>query len=163
MLSGESAMGSFPVESVAMLASIATEVETIRRQVTVGDMFPGIDLTGKLLPMHLILVSIEASLHYLKPSAVFSCTDDGDFARRLAAFRLPVWTVAITSSPKTAQDLLFSSGVMAALQPTAPASWNSFIKKWVQGNQLPGAFAILTQPPSRNSPESSHRMDIIDL
>jgi pyruvate kinase len=71
MLSGESAMGAFPVESVAMLARIAAVVEAVRRQVTVSDIFPGTDLTGKLKPVHLILVSIEASLHYLKPAAVF--------------------------------------------------------------------------------------------
>ena len=161
MLSGESAMGAFPVESVAMLARIAMAVEPIRRQVTVSDMFPGIELTGKLLPMHLILVSIEASLHYLRPAAVFCCTRTGNFARRLAAFRLPVWTVAITPSLKTVQDLLFSSGVFAVHQPHPPDSWISFTKDWVRNNDLPGTFAILAEPPS--APESTHRMEIIDL
>jgi hypothetical protein len=28
---------------------------------------------------------------------------------------------------------------------------------------LPGGFAILTQRPSANDPESNHRMEIIDL
>ena len=161
MLSGESAMGAFPVESVAMLARIAMAVEPIRRQVTVSDMFPGIELMGKLLPMHLILVSIEASLHYLRPAAVFCCTRTGNFARRLAAFRLPVWTVAITPSLKTVQDLLFSSGVFAVHQPHPPDSWISFTKDWVRHNDLPGTFAILAEPPS--APESTHRMEIIDL
>jgi len=161
MLSGESAMGAFPVESVAMLARIAMAVEPIRRQVTVSDMFPGIELTGKLLPMHLILVSIEASLHYLRPAAVFCCTRTGNFARRLAAFRLPVWTVAITPSLKTVQDLLFSSGVFAVHQPHPPDSWISFTKDWVRHNYLAGTFVILAEPPS--APESTHRMEIIDL
>src|SRR6185503_12637989 len=47
MLSAESAMGKFPVESVAMLARIAATVEVIRRKVSVKDMYAGIDLTGK--------------------------------------------------------------------------------------------------------------------
>jgi pyruvate kinase len=163
MLSAESAMGAFPVEAVAMLARIAMTVEATRQQVTVNDMYSGIDLTGKVLPMHLIFVSIEASLHFLKPAAVFTCTDDGSSARRLAAFRLPVWTVALTPKLKTAQDLLFSSGVMPVHQPNPPESWNSYIKDWVSSSHLPGAFAILTQPPSADSPESTHRMEIIDL
>jgi pyruvate kinase len=163
MLSGESAMGAFPVESVAMLARIASAVEPIRRQVTVEDMFPGIDLTGKLLPMHLILVSIETSLHYLKPAAVFGCTESGDFARRLAAFRLPVWIIAITDNLKTCQDLLFSGGVIPLHLPEAPESWVAFTKEWVRRNQLPGAFAILTEPPSVKNSEGAHRMEIIDL
>jgi pyruvate kinase len=163
MLSGESAMGAFPVESVAMLGRIAAAVETIRRQVTVNDMYAGVDLTGKILPMHLLLVSVEASLHYLKPAAVFTCTDNGDTARHLSAFRLPVWIVAITPKLKTAQDLLFSSGVLPACEANMPVSCHSYVKDWLKNNPLPGKFAILTQPPSADNPESSHRMEIIDL
>jgi pyruvate kinase len=99
----------------------------------------------------------------LKPAAVFSCTLSGNFARRLAAFRLPVWMVAITPNLKTVQDLLFSSGVIAAHQPEPPESWISFIKNWVKQNQLPGSFAILAEPPSASNAEPTHRMEIIDL
>ncbi len=163
MLSGESAMGAFPVESVAMLARIAATVEATRRQVTVKDMYAGVDLTGKVLPMHLILVGVEASLEYLKPAAVFVRTGGGASARRLAAFHLPVWTVAISPSVKTTQDLLFSCGVAPVHLPNPPASWNAYVKDWVRRNELPGAFAILTQGPAAKDPESNHRMEIIDL
>jgi pyruvate kinase len=163
MLSAESAMGKFPVESVSMLARIATTVEAKRRQFTVKEMFSGIDLTGKVLPLHLIAVGVEASLEYLKPAAVFARTDSGISARRLAAFRLPVWTVAVSPNAKTAQDLLFSSGVIPVHQPNAPASWNTYVKEWVKRHELPGGFAILTQRPSANDPESNHRMEIINL
>lgn len=163
MLSGESAMGAFPVEAVAMLARIAAEVEATRSQVTVKEIFAGVDLTGKILPMHLILVSVEASLEYLKPAAVFACTEDGSSARRLSAFRLPVWTVAICPRTKTSQDLLFSSGVTPVHQPKPASSWKAFVKNWVRANRLPGAFVIFTQPPVANASESSHRMEIMEL
>jgi len=163
MLSAESAMGDFPVESVQMLARIAATVEATRRQVTVRDMFAGTDLTGKVLPLHLISVGVEASLEYLKPAAVFARTESGISARRLAAFRFPVWTVAISPSAKTAQDLLFSSGVLPVHEPEPPVSWNAYVKDWVQRHNLPGNFAILTQRPSARDPESNHRMEIINL
>jgi len=163
MLSAESAVGSFPVESVAMLARIAATVEAVRRQVTVKDMYAGTDLAGKVLPMHLISVSVEASLEYLKPAAVFARTDSGKSARRLAGFRLPVWTVAVTPNAKTAQDLLFSAGVAPVHLQQPPTSWNGYVKDWVRSHQLPGAFAILTQRPSVTDPESNHRMEIINL
>jgi pyruvate kinase len=163
MLSAESAMGSFPVESVAMLARIAATVEATRRRLTVKEMYAGIDLAGKVLPLHLIVLSVEASLEYLKPAAVFARTDSGASARRIAAFRLPVWTVAISPSPQTAQNLLFSSGVVPVCLPDAPKSWNTYVKDWVREHKLSGNFAILTQRPSANDPESNHRMEIINL
>jgi pyruvate kinase len=163
MLSAESAVGSFPVESVAMLARIAATVEAVRRQVSVKEMYAGTDLAGKVLPMHLISVSVEASLEYLKPAAVFARTDSGKSARRLAGFRLPVWTVAVTPNAKTAQDLLFSAGVVPVHLEQPPMSWNGYVKDWVRCHQLAGEFAILTQRPSINDPEGNHRMEIINL
>jgi pyruvate kinase len=163
MLSGESATGAFPVESVSMLARIATTVEAMRPQHTVREMFAGVDLRGKMLPVHLILVSIEASLEYLTPAAVFTRTNTGISARRLAAFHFPVWTVAMTASAKTAQDLLFSSGVVTVQESNEPACAIKFAKDWVRQHQLPGAFAILTQRASPDDPNSSDRMEIINL
>jgi pyruvate kinase len=163
MLSGESAVGAFPIESVRMLARIAAEVEKTRRQVTVKDMYAGVDLTGKVLPVHLILISIEASLHYLKPAAVFTWTENGTAARHLSAFRFPVWTVAISPSARTAQGLLCSAGVVPVHEPEAPRSWNRYVQDWVRAHHLPGDFAIFTRPPSADASERSHRMEIIEL
>jgi pyruvate kinase len=163
MLSAESAMGKFPVESVAMLARIATTVEAVRPRVSVKEMYAGSDLARRVLPLHLISVGVEASLEYLKPAAVFARTDTGKSVRRLAAFRLPVWTVAVTPEAKVAQDLLFSCGVVPVHLPEPPASWNGYVRDWVRRHELPGAFAILTQRPSANDPESNHRMEIINL
>ena len=47
MLSGESAMGNYPVEAVAMLAKIAAAAEPFRHPLTVREMFPGLDLKGQ--------------------------------------------------------------------------------------------------------------------
>ena len=163
MLSAESAIGAFPVESIAMLARIAAAVEAVRRKVTVKEMFAGVDLTGKVLPLHLISLSVEACLEYLKPAAVFVRTDRGAAARRLASFRLPVWTVAVSTSAKTCQDLLFSCGVVAVQQPDLSPSWNDYVKDWIARHQLRGEFVILAQRPSADVPGSNHRMEIINL
>src|SRR5215467_6412971 len=57
MLSAESAMGAYPVESVSMLARIAAMVEPARHRVTVQEMYAGVNLTGRVRPEHLIAVS----------------------------------------------------------------------------------------------------------
>jgi pyruvate kinase len=160
MLSGESALGAFPVEAVAMLARIASEVEATRRHFSVADMYAGVDLRGRLLPAHLVLVSVEASVQYLRPAAVFVRTRDGSSARRLAAFRLPVWTVAVTEDTRTMQQLLFSCGVLSEHQPEPPASWNDFVRDWLRRHDLPGDFAVLTQGADA---DGIHRVDFIDL
>jgi pyruvate kinase len=163
MLSGESATGAFPVEAVAMLARIAATVEPTRRRVSVHDMFAGVDLTGKVLPLHLISLGVEASLEYLKPAAIFVHAVDEGSARRLASFRLPVWIAAVSSEARTCQNLLFSYGVVPVLEPEPLRFWNGFARDWVRRHNLPGDFAILTQQPNAKDPDSNHRMEIIDL
>jgi len=163
MLSGESAMGNYPVDSVAMLARIAEVVESTRRHVSVEEMYAGIDFRGSIRPQHLIAVSVEASLEYLSPAAVFVRTRTGATARRLAAFHLPAWIVAVSDEEKICQDLLFSYGVFPEYEPKAPASWRRYVREWLQRNQVPGEFALVTHGPSTDGDESGHRMEVIEL
>jgi len=164
MLSGESATGAYPVEAVAMLARIAATVEPTRKRISVHEMFAGVDLTGKVLPLHLISLGVEASLEFLKPAAIFVRADDeGWSARRLASFRLPVWIAAVSSDARTCQNLLFSYGVIPVHEPEPLRFWNGFARDWVRRHNLPGDFAILTQQPNAKEPDSNHRMEIIDL
>ena len=64
---------------------------------TVQEMFKGIDLNGKIRPEHLIAIGVEACLEYVTPAAVFVPTRSGATARSIARFRLPVWTVAVST------------------------------------------------------------------
>jgi pyruvate kinase len=163
MLSGESAMGSYPVESVAMLARIAEVVESTRRHVSVEEMYAGIDFRGSIRPQHLIAVGVEASLEYLSPAAVFVRSRTGATARRLAAFHLPVWIVAVSDEEKRCRHLLFSYGVHPVCEPKPPASWRSYVRHWLQFHQIPGEFALVTHGPSDDGEEAGHRMEVIEL
>ena len=163
MLSGESAMGSYPVEAVAMLARIAAVVEPTRRHVPVKEMYAGLDLRGRIRPQHLLAVSVEASLEYLSPAAVFVRSRTGATARRLAAFHLPAWIVAVGDQEKTCQDLLFSYGVHPVYEPKLPAAWRGYVKEWLQRHEVPGEFALVTHGPSAQEEGSTHRMEVIEL
>jgi pyruvate kinase len=163
MLSGESAMGKYPVDAVAMLAKIAAAVEPHRHASTVKEQFEGIDLRGRLRPSHLILLGVEANLEYILPAAVFVPTRSGASARRLAGFHLPVWIVAVCSEEATCQHLQFSSGVYPVHEAEDPEDWNSYISTWVEGQGLKGDIVIMTEGPSPKHPETNHRMAIIDL
>lgn len=163
MLSGESAMGRYPVDAVAMLAKIAAAVEPHRHQVSVKDLFKGIDLRGKLLPSHLIAVGVEASLEYASPAAVFVPTKSGETARRIARFCLPVWVVALASQDATCQALQFSYGVHPVYEKEQPEDWSVYIKQWLKSREIKGNLVILTEGPSSKYPDANHRMELIDL
>jgi pyruvate kinase len=163
MLSAESAMGKYPVDAVAMLAKIAATVEQSRPMTTVKELFKGVDLTGKVLPAHLIALSVEACLEYLSPAAVFVPTHSGATARRIGGFRLPVWIIAVSSQEATCQALQFSQGVYPVYEPDHPDDWNAYAKDRLRECGLQGSFAILTEGPSTKHPETNHRMEIIEL
>ncbi|HMK64422.1 MAG TPA: pyruvate kinase, partial [Thermodesulfobacteriota bacterium] len=163
MLSGESAMGNYPVDSVAMLARIAATAERFRHPLAVKDLFPGLELKGKLNPAHLVALCVESSLEYALPSAVFVPTRSGATARSISRFRLPSWIVAVSSQESTCQTLAFSSGVYPICEPNHPEDWNSFIRAWLEKNGVDGNLVLLTEGPSSKNPEANHRMEIIDL
>ena len=154
-------MGNYPVEAVAMLARIAAVVEPTRRHVSVKEMYASVDLRGKIRPQHLIAASVEASLDYLSPAAIFVNTRTGATAQRLAAFHLPAWIVAVGDQEKTCQDLLFSYGVHPAYEQKPPASWRGYVKAWLESHEVSGEFALVTHGPSGE--DAGHRMEVIEL
>ncbi|HXX81011.1 MAG TPA: pyruvate kinase [Thermodesulfovibrionales bacterium] len=163
MLSGESAMGKYPVDAVEMLAKIAGEVDRQRRPVTVRELYQGIDISNRIKPAHLIAIAVEASLEYASPAAIFAPTHSGTTPRNLSFFRMPVWIVAVSTFERTCQNLVFSFGVHPVHVPEHPEDWNAYIKRWIESHDLTGDLAILTEGPSSKHPEANHRMEIIEL
>ena len=163
MLSGESAIGNYPVESVTMLARIAAAVEPERHQISVREMFHGIDIRDKVPPARLIDLSVEAILEYASPAAVFVPTRSGNTARSIGRFRLPVWIIAVSSQETTCQNLQFSYGVYPVYDKEHPENWKPFIKEWLQRHEMAGDIVVLTEGPSTKHPDANHRMEIIDL
>jgi pyruvate kinase len=163
MLSGESAMGKHPVESIAMLGKIAAAVEPTRQRVPVKEMFQVAEIRGRIRPEHLVAVAVEASLDYTSPLAVFSPTVSGASARRMSLLRLPVWTVAVSPGEKACQNLLFSYGVLPVHVPSNPPEWKPYIRNWLHEHNLPAGMVILTAGPSSTHPDANHRMEILEL
>jgi pyruvate kinase len=163
MLSGESAMGEYPVDAVAMLAKIAAAIEPHRHRITVKEMFQGMDIRGKLRPAHLIAVGVEASLEYASPAAVFVPTKSGETARSLARFRPPLWIAAVSSQKSTCQALQFSYGVHPVHESDHPEDWKEYVRTWLGAHGVEGDLVILTEGPSTKHPEANHRMELVEL
>jgi pyruvate kinase len=163
MLSGESAMGCHPVESVAMLAKIAAATEPHRP--VFGGAWTGEAMAEDdgIRAEELIAASVEAALHRIKPATVIVPTHSGATARGIARFKPPVWITAVSSQEKTCQDLMFSYGVFPVFEAEHPDRWKDWCLRWCDRQQLVGRYALLTEGPSRKHPDRNNRMEIIDL
>ena len=163
MLSGESAMGNYPVDSVAMLAKIAGAIEPYRTRLSARGLFRGIDLKGKVPPARLIDLGVEAVLEYADAAAIFVPTHGGNTARSIARFRPLPWVIAVSSREATCQQLQFSSGVHPVCEAEHPEKWNTYVSDWLKTHGIEGKLALVTEGPSRTHPDANNRLEIIDL
>ncbi len=163
MLSGESAMGKYPVDAVAMLAKIAAATEPHRQAVPLKQMLE-VESTGAgLSAKDLIALSVETTVQRTAPAAVFVPTLSGATARSVTRFRLPVWIAAVSPHEKTCQELQFSYGVFPLCESDYPDDWKDYIKQWLGVLGLTGDMVIMTEGPSPKHPKTNDRMEIVDL
>jgi pyruvate kinase len=163
MLSGESAMGEYPVDATAMLAKIAATIEPHR---TINP------IKGKLVSRRedddvhiedLIALSVETTLERITPPTVIVPTRSGATARSITRFRLPVWITAFSRYEKTCQDLMFSFGVLPVCESDHPDDWKQWARNWLQAIGEVGNLVVLTEGPSKKHPYRNNRMEILDL
>ena len=163
MLSGESAMGMYPIAAVDMLSRIAAVVEkarpahAVREEIQMAGCGPNPKLSD------IISLSVETTLKCISPAAIFVPTHDGGTARSIARFRLPVWIVALSSRQATCQRMQFSYGVCGVFEPDHPGSWRDYAKQWLSEQGIDGNLVIFTEGPSSKYPEMNNKMEIIDL
>jgi pyruvate kinase len=163
MLSGESAMGHYPVESVTMLAKIAAAIEPHRPGLRVRQSLKEPSRTGKVSLTELIASSVEAALERATPAVVIVPTRSGTMARSISRYRLPVWIVGVSSQEATCQGLQFTYGVYPEHEPDHPEDWRAYARKWLQDHGMYGDLVVLTEGPSSKHPEANNRMELIDL
>ncbi|MCB1801529.1 MAG: pyruvate kinase [Gammaproteobacteria bacterium] len=158
MLSGESAMGRYPVEAVEMLAEIAAATEPHRQRSPIDLRAP----QQVALP-DLIARSIHQAQSALNPVAVCVPTRSGSMARQVTRFRLPTWITAFSVQAATCQALQFSYGILPVQVETESADWTPFLRRWMAGQGIETGLAILAQGPSEEYPCGNHRMELVDL
>ena len=163
MLSGESAIGKFPVEATDMLARIAAATEPTLPAYAVAEMLRSQRRDDGVQLMDLIAMSVRTTVERVTPAAVFVPTRSGATASSIARFRLPVWIVAVSAVEATCQRLQFTWGVHGVFEPDHPEDWKGYIGQWLRDNGVPGELAVLTEGPSSKHPEANHRMEIVDL
>ena len=163
MLSGETAIGDYPVETVETMARIARVAEGMARNgQLVRIMQAAADAQSISLEDHVSL-SMYLTAETMRPDLLFAVTATGGTARRLARFRLPEWLVAFSPDEATCQRLQFVSGVYTVHVPETPPSWADFARRWVQERQLDAGLGILTEGGGTLRTSGATRLEMIDL
>ncbi len=160
MLSEESAMGTYPVQAVAMLAKIAAAVEPHR---PARDALRESGRKDGARLGDVIALGVEAALQRISPAALFAPTRSGNIARSIARLRPAVWVTAVSPEESTCQGLQFSYGVFPVHEPETPEDWKAYAREWMGAHEIEGNLVLLTGGPSPKHPEANYRMEIIDL
>ncbi len=158
MLSGESAMGLYPIDAVSMLVEIASYTEPHRKANL------ELERLGKKQEIkELIAHNLQLAVKVIDPQAVIIPTRSGSMARNVARYRLPVWITTFSTYESTCQSLQFSYGVFPIKAENDLAEWTPFLRDWFKEQQVTEGIAVLAQGPSEEYPCGNHRIEFIDL
>ena len=118
MLSGETAMGKYPVQTVQVMSKIA---ETTENNIDYTDIFYGTEFKIKN--------TVDAFSHAtcavavdIEAKAIVACSLSGMTARMVSRFRCPVDIVGLTTDEATYRKLALSWGVVPALCEKYPST-----------------------------------------
>ena len=161
MLSGESAMGKYPEEAVAMLAKIAAFTEAHRPPTRLNDLKAVFSQRRPATAAEAIASVVEHALETVPCAAVFVPTRTGTTARMISRFNPPVWIVGLSRDAGVCQGLVFSYGVHAVQLSEDPDNWRDFARHWLGEHQVPGAVAMLVAGPSTRNRDANHRLEFL--
>ena len=161
MLSGESAMGKFPEEAVAMLAKIAAYTEAHRPPTRLNDLKLLSSQHQPTSAAEAIASVVENAFETVPCAAVFVPTRTGTTARMISRFNPAVWIVALSRDAAVCQGLAFSYGTHPIQLAEDPENWSGYARHWLHEHQLPGQFAMLVAGPSTRNPDANYRIEFL--
>ncbi|SDN55703.1 pyruvate kinase [Alkalicoccus daliensis] len=119
MLSGETAAGIYPVESVQTMQNIALRAETAMQHESV---LKRITEESDRTITEAISQSVAHTAMNLKATAILTATQSGHTARMISKYRPESLIIAVTSSPRVSRTLSLVWGVHAQLGSTVSST-----------------------------------------
>ena len=163
MLSGETAVGEYPVAAVEVMANIARTTEPRISSRAIGEELEAAAKGKQADPDALVSMAIYVTTKSAEPVAVVAPTISGRTARKISRFRLPVWIIGVSPRESVCQELLFSYGVYPVYQQYRPNNWEKWTRDWLADHGLEGTLALLTQGSGTGLSGYSNRVGFIDL
>ena len=167
MLSEETAIGEYPVETVRMMSKIIAFTEESRQNGRVSnDEGAQVRLTvarGHLTITDVISLNAVRSAEDLKARYILSPTTSGSTARRISRFKPSCWILAFSSQPDICEYLSLSFGVYSFVHPHSHQV--EVILKDIQHFNLakPGDIIVITERGISDKPGDTDTLEILTL
>ena len=118
MLSGETAMGKYPVQTVQVMSKIA---ETTENNIDYTDIFYGTEFRIKNTVDAISHATCAVAID-IGAKAIVACSLSGMTARMVSRFRCPVDIIGLTTDERTYRKLALSWGVIPAICEKYPST-----------------------------------------
>ncbi|HQB29549.1 MAG TPA: pyruvate kinase [Syntrophales bacterium] len=127
MLSEETAVGQFPVETVEMMARIARSVEGDRGilpgSVSVLERLKGEILKQEISVSDMVSLNAAEAAEALRSPLILTPTTGGNTPRRISRFKPGAWIVPLSGKEEVSRFLAFSHGVFPLFPPEGGGPW----------------------------------------
>jgi pyruvate kinase len=166
MLSEETAVGSYPVETVEMMAKIAKTTENWRIKTKWGldTILQGI-LAKEMSVDEVITLQVHEALHKLPVAVILTPTRSGATPRRISRFKPEPWILAFSRFPKTCSYLSLSYGVYPIDVKGPIEDWEEKATETAKelGLAKSGDLVIFTQGQTSGKPGGTNMLKILTL
>jgi len=166
MLSEETAVGNYPVETVEMMVKIAKATEDWRFQTRWGlNTIIKIITTREMSVDEVITLQVHEALQKLHAAAVLTPTRSGATPRRISRFKPDPWILAFSRFPRTCAFLSLSYGVYPIFVKEVVENWELETTKRAKelGFAKDGDIAVFTQGPPSGKPGGTNMLKILTL
>jgi len=163
MLSGESAVGKFPEESVTMLAKIAAFTETHRSSRSFAAQREFVQQKAATIGSDRMATLVEHALCTVPCDLALVPTRAGMVARAISRFKPPVWIIAPSADSTACQNLAFSYGVYPINLAEEPDDWREWIASWLRKNGITAERVMLVAGPSPRNLKANYRIELMRL
>ena len=168
MLSGETAVGRYPVETVRTMSNLACEAESKTQGFGIADLLKLQQVREEISQIDLISLAVYLAIQTIKPALVIILAKTGTTVRHVSRFGLEPWIIAPSKYHSTCQQLQFSRGVLPSdtLDHSildTPDLRRRYAIEQLEIHGIDCGLVLLVEGSGTLKAEDTKRIDIIDL